>query len=124
MNTSCEVEGAAYEPENDAGNQWKRRSTNASESDTPCACATDFPILSPHEIATLILIAHTPGQVSTGWPDLQPLLNGDLVQVDRCDMCRGSPHVTALGEKLVVRLDKASPGKTSRAPNSVRRSAS
>ncbi|WP_434666003.1 hypothetical protein P5W99_30910 [Paraburkholderia sp. A3BS-1L] len=64
-------------------------------------------MLTPHEIATLMLVAHTPGQVSIERPDLLPLLTGDLVSIDRCPRCRGKPQVTPLGEHLVVRLCRA-----------------
>lgn len=83
---------------------WSR---TTSESVAAPACAANFPMLTPHEIATLMLVAHTPGQVSIERPDLLPLLNGDLVSIDRCPRCRGEPQVTPLGEHLVVRLCRA-----------------
>lgn len=112
METSCEVEGTAYRRlihvEEQQGGQGQPASDTASASDALSTCTANFPMLSPHEIATLILIAHTPGEVSVEWPDLQPLLSGNLVEINRCHACRGRPHVTSLGESLVVRFCKAS----------------
>lgn len=107
METHYEVEGVT-------SRQLKHVDTHrdgqASASRTAQECgasptgATNFPMLTPHEIATLMLVAHTPEQVSIEWPDLLPLLSGNLVKIDRCRKCRGKPQVTPLGEVLVVRL--------------------
>ncbi|MFX1766643.1 hypothetical protein PWP93_29500 [Paraburkholderia sp. A1RI-2L] len=108
MNTLHEVESLAsrqVEHSGDPGVRHARPSSRTtSESMAAPACATNFPMLTPHEIATLMLVAHTPGQVSIERPDLLPLLTGDLVSLDRC---RGKPQVTPLGEHLVVRLCRA-----------------
>lgn len=76
-------------------------------------------MLSPHEIATLILIAHAPEQVGAGWPDLQPLLNSNLVEIDRCHMCQGKPHVTPLTETVVVRFRGATTSGVSGMPRPI-----
>ncbi|HVW50174.1 MAG TPA: hypothetical protein VHC91_07175 [Trinickia sp.] len=70
----------------------------------PHECATNFPMLTPHEIATLMLVAHSPGQVGTEWPELLPLVSCNLINVDQCRKCRGKPLVTPLGNNLVIRL--------------------
>jgi hypothetical protein len=86
METSYEVEGTAFRrlihAEEQQGGQGQPASHAVSASDALSTCTSNFPMLSPHEIATLILIAHTPGEVSAEWPDLQPLLSGNL-QVSR-----------------------------------------
>jgi len=108
MKIDHEVEGAASRRLDDVDDHFdgQRQPSchTASVGSTPSTCATDFPMLTPHEIATLILVAHTPGQVSIEWPDLLPLLSGNLVQIDRCRSCRGKPQVTPLGESLVDRI--------------------
>lgn len=111
MKTLHEVESIASRQVNHTGEQGagpgRPSSHTASESVKAPACATNFPMLTPHEIATLMLVAQTPGQVSIERPDLLPLLSGDLVSIDRCPRCRGKPQVTPLGEHLVVRLCRA-----------------
>lgn len=112
-----EVEGAAY-PQADIEAQVDARrhpsSGITSKGRASSTCRTDFPMLTPHEIATLMLIAHTPGEVTIEWLDLPPLVTGNLVQVDKCQSCRGTPHVTPLGESLVVRIRKAKRSHTGR----------
>lgn len=111
METHYEVEVTAFRlvnhADNQRGGQARPSSRTAPESGVSSTCATNFPMLTPHEIATLMLVAHTPEQVSIERPDLLPLLSGDLVRIDRCPRCQGKPHVTPLGENLVVRLCKA-----------------
>ncbi|CAB3670818.1 hypothetical protein [Trinickia soli] len=108
MDTPYEVEGTASRWVDHADNQGDDRAQpsnrTASVSGALSPCAANFPMLTPHEIATLMLIARTPGQVSIEWPDLLPLLSGNLVQIDKCRRCKGKPLVTPLGESLVVRL--------------------
>ncbi len=70
----------------------------------PQECATNFPMLTPHEIATLMLVAHTPDQVGIEWPDLLPLVSCNLIKIDKCRKCPGKPLVTPLGNNLVIRL--------------------
>lgn len=111
MKTLYEVEGIASRRVGHVDTQGVRQARPSgrppSENAVSSTCATDFPMLTPHEIATLMLVAHTPGQVSIERPDLLPLLSGDLVTIDRCPRCHGEPHVTPLGEHLVVRFCKA-----------------
>jgi hypothetical protein len=108
METFYEVDSHASRPVNHVDNQWDGQvqpsNRTAPGTGAPSTCATNFPMLTPHEIATLMLIAHTPDQVSIEWPDLLPLLSGNLVKIDKCRRCRGKPHVTPLGENLVIRL--------------------
>jgi hypothetical protein len=108
METPYEVEGAACRPapQVDSPRDDRAQPSNrtAPNSGASSPCAANFPFLTPHEIATLMLIARTPGQVSIEWPDLLPLLSGNLVQIDKCRRCTGKPLVTPLGESLVVRL--------------------
>jgi len=110
METHYEIEGIASRPVNHVDAQRDGRARSSGRTVLECAssptCATNFPLLTPHEIATLMLVAHTPGQVSIGWPDLLPLLKGNLVKIDRCRRCRGKPQVTPLGDVLVLRLCK------------------
>ncbi|HKR41497.1 MAG TPA: hypothetical protein VJU59_17780 [Paraburkholderia sp.] len=111
MKALYEVEGIASRLVNHVESPGERQTRpsgrTTSESAASSTCATNFPMLTPHEIATLMLVAHTPGQVSIERPDLLPLLNGDLVAIDRCPRCQGKPQVTPLGEILVVRFCKA-----------------
>jgi len=93
--------------DNQPGGRARPAGRTAPESGASSTCATNFPMLTPHEIATLMLVAHTPEQVSIERPDLLPLLSRDLVRIDRCSRCQGKPHVTPLGENLVVRFCKA-----------------
>jgi hypothetical protein len=109
MQTPYEAEGTASRRVNHVDDQrdgQAQPSNHTAPGSAAPVCATNFPMLTPHEIATLMLIAHTPDQVSIEWPDLPPLLSGNLVKIDKCLRCRGIPHVTPLGENLVVRLYK------------------
>jgi hypothetical protein len=112
METPYEVGGTASQRVNPVGNQRGEQAQPSNRiafgSDAPSPCAVNFPILTPHEIATLMLVAHTPGEVGIEWPDLLPLVSGKLVAIDKCRRCRGKPLVTPLGENLVVRLGKMS----------------
>lgn len=83
----------------------------------PRECATNFPMLTPHEIATLMLVARTPDEVGIEWPDLQPLVSCNLIKIDKCRRCRGKPLVTPLGDNLVVRLC-SSPRRASKVASS------
>lgn len=108
METRYEVEGVASRQvkhvDTQRDGQARPSGRTAQECGLSPTCATNFPILTPHEVATLMLVAHTPEQVSIEWPDLLPLLSSNLVKIDRCRRCRGKPQVTPLGEVLVVRL--------------------
>lgn len=122
MKTSYEAEGTAYrralDVEDQRAGQGQPTNHAASASILRCTCAANIPMLSPHEIATLMLVAHTPGEVSAECADLQPLLNVDLVQINRCHACLDRPHVTSLGERLVARFRKTTMshiGKSARA---------
>ncbi|WP_213309259.1 hypothetical protein [Paraburkholderia sacchari] len=110
METHYEIDGIASRPVNDVDTQRDGQGRPSGWTALECGasptCATNFPLLTPHEIATLMLLAHTPEQVSIEWPDLLPLLNGNLVTIDQCRRCRGKPQVTPLGDVLVVRLCK------------------
>lgn len=116
MATRYEREGIASRPVSNFDSQWEGQARPSGRAASECgassSCAANFPILTPHEIATLMLIAHTPGQVGTEWPDLLSLVSGKLVEVDKCRRCRGTPLVTPLGESLVVRL-RGEPRRTS-----------
>mgnify|MGYP001553075923 CR=1 FL=1 len=108
METHYEGEGVASRQvkhvDTERVGQARPSSRNVQECGASRTCATNFPMLTPHEIATLMLIARTPGQVSIEWPDLLPLLSGNLVQIDKCRRCTGKRLVQPLGESLVVRL--------------------
>ncbi|WP_152036668.1 hypothetical protein [Burkholderia pyrrocinia] len=110
METQYEFEGIASRQVNhlDTQRDGQARSSErtALQCDASPTCATNFPMLTPHEIATLMLVAHAPEQVSIERPDLLPLLSGNLVKIDRCRRCRGKPQMTPLGEVLVIRLCK------------------
>ncbi len=110
METCCKVEGIASRQVNHVDARWDGQARpsgrTAQERGASPTCAKNFPMLTPHEVATLMLVAHTPEQVSIEWPDLLPLLSGNLVKIDRCRRCRGKPQVTPLGELLVIRLCK------------------
>ncbi|MFC4705906.1 hypothetical protein [Paraburkholderia caffeinitolerans] len=110
METHDEVEGVASRQVTHVDTrrvvQTRPSSQIAQECGASPLSATNFPMLTPHEIATLMLVAHTPEQVSIERPDLLPLLSGNLVKIDRCRRCRGKPRTTPLGEVLVVRLCK------------------
>lgn len=111
METHYEVEGVASiqgkHVDAQRVGQAHPSSRIVQEFDASPTCATNFPILTPHEIATLMLVAHAPEQVSIERPDLLPLLSGNLVKIDGCRRCWGKPRMTPLGEVLVVRLCKA-----------------
>ena len=113
MDTPNEVEGTASQRLDHIDNRWDRHAQPSIRTAPGCGaasiCATNFPMLTPHEIAALMLIAHTPEQVGIEWPDLEPLLSGNLVQIDSCRRCGGKPRLTPLGENLVVRVRKATP---------------
>jgi len=66
-------------------------------------------MLTPHEIATLILVANAPGEVEVDRPDLHSLLERDLVEVDRSSSGRRQIRMSAVGEQLVMRLHTALP---------------
>jgi hypothetical protein len=66
-------------------------------------------MLTPHEIATLILVANAPEEVEVGRPDLCSLLKRDLVQLDRASSGRRQMRVSTCGEQLVMRLYSALP---------------
>lgn len=126
METPYEAEGTASRRVNHVDNPWNGQAQPSNRtppgSGAPSTCATNFPLLTPHEIATLMLIARTPDQVSIEWPDLLPLLSGNLVRIDKCLRCRGIPHVTPLGENLVVRLRKTTRQAQKNAPSNLNRS--
>ncbi|HDR9122036.1 TPA: hypothetical protein QDB15_005901 [Burkholderia vietnamiensis] len=110
MESPYEIEGIASRQVDHVATQRyvqaRPSDRTALEFGTSPTCATNFPMLTPHEIATLMLVAHAPELVSIERPDLLPLLNGNLVKIDRCRRCRGKPQMTPLGEALVVRLCK------------------
>ncbi|USX11121.1 hypothetical protein [Paraburkholderia fungorum] len=110
METHYEVEGVTSRQVKHVDTQRAGQARPSSRIVQECGasptCATNFPMLTPHEIATLMLVAHAPEQVSIERPDLLPLLSGNLVEIDGCRRCRGKPRMTPLGEVLVVRLCK------------------
>lgn len=117
MGTHYEREGIASRQVKNLDSQCDGQARPSSRAGPKCgasfSCNATFPILTPHEIATLMLIAHTPGQVGTEWPDLLSLVSSNLVDLDKCRRCRGNPLVTPLGESLVVRL-RGKPRRTSK----------
>ncbi|MGN7982845.1 hypothetical protein [Burkholderia sp. 22313] len=116
METPFDVEGAVsrrldrVDDHSAPGAQPSTRTAPGSGASFPCIA--NIPALTPHEIATLMLVAHRSEQVSTEWRDLLSLLNHHLVWIDKCLKCQGKPRVTPLGENLVGRLRQT----TSRAP--------
>lgn len=116
METPFDVEGAVSRRldrvENHSARGAQPSTRTAPGSGASFTCITNIPTLTPHELATLMLVAHSSEQVGTEWPDLLSLLNSNLVWIDKCLRCQGKPRVTPLGENLVGRLRQA----TGRAP--------
>jgi hypothetical protein len=62
-------------------------------------------MLSPHEIATLLLIQRTPFQVEALGEDTVRLLHEQLVEIERLATGRALPRLTSRGREMLRRLD-------------------
>ena len=58
-------------------------------------------MLSPHEIATLMLVKDAPGHIDLGRAELHALLDLELVMVKRPAAGSPLPHVTPLGDAIL-----------------------
>jgi hypothetical protein len=67
----------------------------------PAATARRQKMLSPHEIATLMLIKHAPDQIDPGHVDLDALLQRQLVALDNDPPGQQRPYVTRRGEAIL-----------------------
>ncbi|WP_150699677.1 hypothetical protein [Pandoraea terrae] len=63
-------------------------------------------MLSPHEFATLMLLKDAPDQVDMTRPDLEALLERQLVELDRLASGHQRPRVTARGHHLLQRVER------------------
>jgi hypothetical protein len=62
-------------------------------------------MLTPHEIATLMVVASTPDRVDVGRPEFHVLLTRNLVSVDSATPALHCVRVTTSGHQLIMRLD-------------------
>ncbi|NPT61274.1 hypothetical protein [Paraburkholderia elongata] len=58
-------------------------------------------MLSPHEIATLMLVKDAPGRIDPGRAELHALLDLELVTVERPAAGFPLPNVTPLGDAIL-----------------------
>ncbi|MDR6207943.1 hypothetical protein QF025_006663 [Paraburkholderia graminis] len=62
-------------------------------------------MLTPHEIAALMVAASTPDRVDVGGAEFHALLTRNLVSVDSAAPSHRCLRVTASGHRLITRLD-------------------
>jgi hypothetical protein len=62
-------------------------------------------MLTPHELATLILVANTPEQVDTRRPDFINLLEHGLVHIEENSMSQERhPRISRFGHRLIEQI--------------------
>ncbi|MCP3728429.1 hypothetical protein M3I53_35880 [Paraburkholderia sp. CNPSo 3272] len=64
-------------------------------------------MLSPHELATLMLVKAAPERVDAGREEVGVLRELELIAIERPDAGRTLPHVTPRGEAILRAIARA-----------------